>query len=252
VTDPARPVEAAHVAAAQETLILRRDTHLDSLVDKLHEPRVLRIIEPLLSGETLAPDVLNDDLLYVRDLGLVTTDPAVRIANPIYEEVIPRSLTYVMQRTIGHDASWYQRPDGSLDMPALLRAFQEFFAEHSEPWLERFDYKEAGPHLILMAFLQRIVNGGGRIRREFAVASGRADLLVEWREHRYALELKVRRGERTIAQGVAQLSGYLTRLGLDEGYLVVFDRRPSVSWDEKIYDREIEGPGSRRIHLFGA
>lgn len=252
VPDRAWPIGTSHVVAAREALILRRDTHLDSLVDKLHEPRVRRIIEPILIGETLAPDVMNDDLLYVRDLGLVTTEPAVRIANPLYEEVIPRSLTYVMQRSLGQDASWYQRPDGSLDMAALLRSFQEFFAEHSEPWLERFDYKEAGPHLILMAFLQRVVNGGGRIQREFAIASGRADVVVEWRGARYALELKVRRSDRTLAQGIAQLARYLERLRLDEGYLILFDRRAGVSWDEKIYERDLDAPGGRQIHLFGA
>ncbi|MBI4026212.1 MAG: hypothetical protein HY360_14590 [Verrucomicrobia bacterium] len=35
-------------------------------------------------------------------------------------------------------------------------------------WRERFDYKEAAPHLVLMAFLQRVLNGGNRIVREMA------------------------------------------------------------------------------------
>jgi RecB family endonuclease NucS len=134
---------------------------------------------------------------------------------------------------------------------ALLRSFQAFFAENSEAWLGRFDYKEAGPHLILMAFLQRVVNGGGMIRREFAVGSGRADLLLEWKSKRYALELKLRRSERTLAQGIEQLSRYLGRLGLEEGYLIVFDRREGVRWDDKLYEREMPGEGGRRIVVFG-
>ncbi|HSO00749.1 MAG TPA: hypothetical protein VLS89_20795, partial [Candidatus Nanopelagicales bacterium] len=252
VPDRSQPITAAHVDAAREALILRRDTHLDSLVDKLREERVRRVIEPILAGEVLASDVLNDDLMYVRDLGLVRTEPSVRIANPIYQEIIPRSLTYVLQRTMSAEASWYTRPDGSLDMRALLRAFQEFFAEHSEAWLERYDYKEAGPHLILMAFLQRVVNGGGQIQREMAIGSGRVDLVVGWRGYRYAIELKVRRGERTLGQGIQQLSAYLARLGLDEGYLVLFDRRADVRWEEKLYEREVEGVGGKRIVVFGA
>ena len=83
--------------------------------------------------------------------------PAKRVwyplASDIYQEIIPRSLTWVMQVNIAHESSWYTRPDGSLDMRALLRAFQEFFAEHSESWLGRYEYREAGPHLLLMAFL---------------------------------------------------------------------------------------------------
>ena len=35
---------------AREVLILRRETHLDQLADTLREPRVRRVIEPLLSG----------------------------------------------------------------------------------------------------------------------------------------------------------------------------------------------------------
>lgn len=252
VPDRAQPITAAHVDAAREALILKRDTHLDSLVDKLREPRVRRVIEPILAGTTMAAETYNDDLIYVRDLGLVATAPNVRIANPIYQEIIPRSLTFIMQVNVVQEAAWYTLPDGSLDMRALLRAFQEFFAEHSESWLERYDYKEAGPHLILMAFLQRIVNGGGQIRREMAIGSGRVDLCVTWHGHRYAIELKIRRGERTLKQGVTQLSRYLDRLGLPEGYLVLFDRRPEVSWDEKLYEKETDGEGGKRIVVFGA
>ena len=52
-------------------------------------------------------------------------------------------------------------------MDALLADFQAFFREHSEHWQGRFAYAEAGPQLLLQAFLQRIVNGGGRIEREY-------------------------------------------------------------------------------------
>ncbi|HPY60836.1 MAG: hypothetical protein BWY45_03118 [Euryarchaeota archaeon ADurb.Bin294] len=54
-------------------------------------------------------------------------------------------------------------------MKRLLQEFQQFFREHSEIWLERFSYREAGPQLLLQAFLQRIVNGGGRITREYRI-----------------------------------------------------------------------------------
>jgi hypothetical protein len=252
VPDPAQAITAADVTAATEVLIQRRDTHLDSLVDKLHEPRVRRIIEPILAGTTIAMDAYNDDLLYAKDLGLVEAEPTVRIANPIYQEIIPRALMYLMQVNISEGAASFSRKDGSLDVRALLRAFQAFFAEHSEAWLGRFDYQEAGPHLILMAFLQRVVNGGGAIRREFAVGSGRVDLLVEWKGQRDAIELKVRRGDKTEAQGLQQLSRYLDRLGLDEGFLVLFDQRKDVSWDDKLFEREVPGDKGKRIVVMGA
>jgi hypothetical protein len=49
-------------------------------------------------------------------------------------------------------------PDHRLDMDKLMKAFQVFFREHSAHWLERFQYREAGPQLLLQAFLQRILN----------------------------------------------------------------------------------------------
>ena len=94
--DRSRPVTAEAIGAAREQLILRRETHLDQLADKLQEERVRRVIEPLLSaGERSAFSAR--DLEYARDLGLVAPDDPLRIANPIYAEVVPRELTSAAQ-----------------------------------------------------------------------------------------------------------------------------------------------------------
>ncbi|WP_449571526.1 hypothetical protein [Methanospirillum sp.] len=61
------------------------------------------------------------------------------------------------------------RPDGRLDTRYLFTAFQQFYRENSGIWLEIAQYREAGPQLLLMAFLQRVVNGGGRIEREYGL-----------------------------------------------------------------------------------
>jgi hypothetical protein len=232
-------------------LIQRRDTHLDSLAERLREPRIRRIIEPMLIGGYTPMDIMNDDLVYARDMGLITERPVLRIANAIYRELVPRALTFAMQANLPHQPAWFIRPDGTLDMPGLLRAFQRFFAENSEAWLGRYDYHEAGPHLMLMAFLQRIVNGGGSIQREFALGSGRADLLVGYHGERFALELKVKKSERTLQEGIEQLGRYLDLLGVKEGYLILFDRGDSP-FQEKIYESTAEAPAGRRIHVFGA
>ena len=111
------------------------------------------MIEPILAGDA-SPDLIpTDDIQYVNDLGLIRTQGQLAIANRIYQEIIPRELTYSTQLTIAHQPAWYIRAeDGRLDMPKLLTAFQQFFREHSEHWIERFDYKEAGPQLLLQAF----------------------------------------------------------------------------------------------------
>ena len=177
--DRSRAVTADDVYEAQEHLILSRQVHLDQLADKLREDRVRRVVEPLLSGgdEWAFSD---RDLEYVRDLGLIARDAPPRIANPIYAEIVPRELTWASQARLIEDTVWYVDADGGRNVDKLLGAFQAFFREHSEHWLGRFDYAEAGPQLILQAFLQRVVNGGGRIEGEYGLGRGRTDLLIVW------------------------------------------------------------------------
>ena len=104
-----------------------------------------------------------------------------RIANPIYAEVVPRHLNYAVQAGLPQEMAWYVGADGALDVEGLVAAFQAFFREHSEYWVQRFEqYREAGPQLLLQAHLQRVVNGGGRIEREYALGRGRTDLLIVW------------------------------------------------------------------------
>ncbi len=250
--DRARPITAEAIVAAQERLILRRDTHIDDLAHKLREERVRRVVEPILTG---AAEIAcsDEDLAYVRDLGLVAQPDGgpPRIANPIYAEVVPRHLNYAVQETLPQRMAWYVDADEGLDVDGLIAAFQEFFREHSEHWVQRFEqYHEAGPQLLLQAHLQRVVNGGGRIEREYALGRGRTDLLIVWpqggRERRFVVECKVlRKGlERTIAEGVEQTRGYVDRCGAEAGHLIVFDRAPDRPWADKIFRRATAGAGA--------
>ncbi|NJL27603.1 MAG: AAA family ATPase [Thermoanaerobaculia bacterium] len=229
--DRSQPITPDQVEQAKEALILRRDTHLDSLVDRLREPRVQRVIEPILAGELLAPDTLADDLQFCLDLGLVASAPTgLEIANPIYREVIPRALAWVVQDTLPLARTSFLKADGDLDFDRLLTEFRAFWCEHAEHYLERQPYSEAAAQLVFMAYLQRVVNGGGQIEREYGVGRGRIDLHIRWPHRtgtkRWAIELKVRRGTTDPrSAGLEQLGGYLDRLGLDRGTLVIFDAR---------------------------
>lgn len=96
VSDRGVPVEPIHIERAKEILIARRHTHLDSLIGRLREPRVRSVLEPILAGEFLPPDLPEDDIQLSKDLGLVASGPrGLEIANPIYGEIIPRALAWV-------------------------------------------------------------------------------------------------------------------------------------------------------------
>ena len=242
-------VTASAIIEAKEQLILRRETHLEQLTDKLKEERVRRIVEPLLSGGE-ERHFTDRDLEYVRDLGLVAQDRPLRIANPIYAEVVPRELTWVVQEEFDQETAWYVHADGSLDVVELLTAFQTFFREHSEHWVKRFAYREAGPQLLLQAFLQRIVNSGGRIEREYGLGKMRTDLLIVWpqgeRTRKFVIECKVlhRSLEQTLAEGLEQTAEYMDRCDAEAGHLVVFDRREGRRWADKVFrDRRASDSG---------
>jgi hypothetical protein len=246
VRDRGVPITEAHVDAAKETLILERRSHIDSLIARLREPRVRRILEPMLVGDRLPADLLDDDLSYVVGLGLVAVrNRFAEIANPIYREVIPRALTYVQQVSIAEEPAWYVRPDGGLDVEKLVRAFQTFWRKDGHLAAEGFAYREAGPHLMLMAFLQRIVNGGGRIEREYGLGRGALDLMIFWRAERHAIEVKLRRDTETEAEALDQIARYLDHAGLAEGWLVLFDLRKELPWSEKLTLRDLPHAGKR-------
>ena len=244
--DRSQPITSERVRKAKEALILRRVTHLDQLADKLREARVRRVVEPMLRGVEMGEAATLDDVQYTVDLGLVRRGAnGPQIANPIYREVIPRELTMIMQMNLEavQTQAWYIDPDGRLNLPKLLAAFQHFFRENSEIWLERFAYREAGPQLLMQAFLQRIINGGGRVDREYGLGRRRTDLCVLWNHpggvQRGVIELKLLHHSlaRTLAEGLEQTWRYADTNAAEEAHLIIFDRTPDKPWDEKIWQR---------------
>jgi len=172
-----RSISERDVFQAREALILSRETHLDQLADKLREPRVRRVIEPLLSGDDAA-----------------------------------------------------------------------------------YSGRDFGPQLVLQAFLHRVVNGEGRIEREYALGSRRVDLLVIWpggegRAGRFVVECKlVKDGgshARAVEQGLEQTAAYMDLSDADAGHLVIFDMREARTWAEKIYREERRRNGTT-ITVWGA
>ena len=239
---------------AREKPIQSRATHLDQLTDKLREERVYNVIAPIIANSQTQTLNINDaDLEYVSDLGLIVRKPNIHISNDIYKEVIPRELTIAKQQTIpNQEQIWYINPNNTINTKKLLLEFQDFFRINGDSWIEKFQYKEAGPQLVLQAFLQRIINGGGRISREYALGRQRTDIFIEWptteqgffgEMQKIVIETKILYSnlEATIQEGIIQTKEYMDYVNSHEGVLIVFDRDFNKSWDEKIYVKEIDG-----------
>ncbi|MCU0285288.1 MAG: AAA-like domain-containing protein [Acidobacteria bacterium] len=249
-------ITANMIEQAQENLILRRETHLDQLTDKLKEDRVKRVMIPILVSTEEITKIPDDDIDYVVDLGLIKRKPQLAIANRIYQEIIPRQLTNSAQAVIVQEASWYLGEDGRLDMDKLLTAFQEFFREHFESWVDGYEYAEAGPQLLLQAFLQRIVNGGGRVEREYGLGRRRTDLLLLWPykngKQKVVIELKLLYGslESTIEKGLEQTWAYMDQCGAAEGYLLLFNRTKKKAWKDKVF-KKVKSFKNTKISVYG-
>ncbi|GGK62308.1 hypothetical protein Sme01_04280 [Sphaerisporangium melleum] len=253
-------ITIGQVEEAKERLIRKRATHLDALVARLRELRVERVIEPILAGTW--PDIdtsFDDDVSYVHDLGLIRGTRELEIANPIYREVLLRVLGHRTERFVQADPRSFVLPDGRFDMPRLLEEFVVFWREHGEVLIRQEGYHEAACQIILMAFLHRLVNGGGQLDREYAAGTKRLDVLVRWpftdseggrHLQREAMELKVwRAGENDpMPDGLAQLDRYLDRLTLTTGSLVIFDRRPEAPpWKERGGFDQATTPSGRQV-----
>ncbi len=254
-TNRTETVTAADIERARSILVERQDTHLDSLADRLRDPRVRAVIEPMIQGENLS-SMPPDDLQFVIDLGLVreTADGAVEVANPIYREIIARQLTVTMRASLPKITPTWPDAEGRINFTKLLDVFSNFWLGHGEALLGSSPYNEAAPHLVLMAFLQRGVNGGGRIDREYAIGAKRLDLCVEYRGEKLGIEVKTWResdkARDPTIEGLPQLDGDLARIGTDRGWLVLFDQRKKiVPLPERLKREHITTEGGRLVEI---
>ncbi len=256
VIDESIAITAQDISTAKEILIKRQDTHLDSLAERLRENRVKAIIEPILAGLELG-NVPNDDIQFLIDLGLCKMDAlgGLAIANPIYREVLPRVLTVTPMASLPQIAPSWLTSEGKLDTSALLDAFLAFWLQHGEPLLKSASYPEIAPHLVLMAFLHRVINGGGSLEREYAIGRDRMDLCLTYGAVTLGIELKVWRTRKVdpLTKGLVQLDEYLARLRQNTGWLVIFDRRDNaLELEERLITEIHTSPLGREIIVIRA
>ena len=117
------------------------------------------------------------------------------------------------------------------------KLFSHFGCNMANRYLKSASYPEIAPHLVLMAFLHRVINGGGTLEREYAIGRDRMDLCLRYGQVTLGIELKVWRPKKAdpLSKGLEQLDGYLARFGQDSGWLVIFDRRENaLEFEERL------------------
>jgi len=74
--------------------------------------------------------------------------------------------------------------------------------------------------------------------------------MILWKHERHAIEVKLRRDTETEQDALEQVTRYLDTCGLSEGWLVMFDLRKELSWEQKLFVREVEFEG-KRVRIVG-
>jgi hypothetical protein len=248
-----------HIEQAREQMIQTQETHFVNMEVCLRNTKIRHVIESIFIGNNnLEMSRTNPDVEQAIDLELVRLEEGVlAIANPIYREMLAREVTFGAHAMIPEPEWQWEKPDGSLDMDVLFREFQIFWRENSEVWEEKMNYTEAFPHLLLMAFLQRVLNGGGRIDREYAAGRGRMDLFIEYNDKFYIIEIKLiyekQLPDTVKIKGLEQIAKYRDIKAPDcPAYLVIFDRRDSaksLSWEQRISWQEETEPSGKIINV---
>lgn len=229
-----------HLHEAKEALILSRATHIDQLYYRLEDPRIRQIVIPMLLGED-SFHFPAADIEYARDLGLLHAESkTLQIANPLYKEILPREMTYVIQQTLTQEPKWYENSNGTLNYQKLMDEFMQFWREHGH---KEFYDREITPHVLFMAWLQRLVNGGGTVHREYALGRKRLDILVEFAGEKFVSEIKLYRGEKTLSDGLNQICEYLNQIGISKGYLMIFLNTMATDEDSRYRVETVEHLG---------
>jgi len=249
---------------AKEAMIQRLDCHVDPIIDTLREPGVRRYFEPTLLSQDWPGDYDMDDLRYVTEIGLIPEDRESRrgSANEMYHDVVPLALTKALrgklQDLVADDA--FRLADGRIDCRKMLEGFFAFYREQGDLLSGTLDYERAAPVLALQAWLLRVVNGSGKVEREYGSFRARVDLCAkcyyevdgERLEQRFVVESKMVDKHSDAAKltriGLEQTAAYADLCNADEAHLVLFDRRPRKA-AKRVFVKEAEH-GGRAITIW--
>jgi hypothetical protein len=256
--DHSKHVTGDIIDHAAAILIKRRDTHIDSLRERLKKPRVARVMDSVFAGTMSYKSVTDDDRRFCIDLGLVVANEKgkLRPSNAMYREVIGRLITDEIQDILVDTIPELPWTDGKVIFVSdILKEFQQFWRKGSLylPFRKKkftdHIYDDALYSFILEAFLQRLVNTKAVVIRELSIGCGAVDIGIIYNQRRYIIEVKLK-GEDSLKSSLVQLTRYLETNNEKEGWLVIFDRNRRKKWDQKItWDtKEYDG---RIIHVVG-
>ena len=235
----------ADVDKTFQLLLHRSLTNFDTLIKNLQEYSDLYDLVFSIVVDGIVMDYQEDspiiNLGTLHGIFAASEEGKLMIHNRIYRE---RIANYMISEwriaNLGRgkiDASefeaisQYQLPNKALDMQKILENFQIFMKKEYSG--KNREFLERDGRLIFLAFMKPILNGAGYGFKEPQISEEkRLDVVITYYQHHYVAELKIWRGPVAHEKGLGQLVDYLERLGLDTGYLLIFDTNKKKKWDK--------------------
>ncbi|MBU0764372.1 MAG: AAA family ATPase, partial [Bacteroidetes bacterium] len=232
--------EETNVTEAVNNMLGERNTNFDSLIKNIeNDEKLYYFIKRIIIDGDEVSFIVTDPLISLGETYgiLAEKNNRCQVHNRIYEQLL---YNHMMMR-VYHEKNVYNTSDYNfrdnfiinrkLDFEKLLSKFQLFMKEQYSEKDEKFI--ERNGRLIFLAFLKPVINGFGYDFKEVQISEEkRLDVVVTFCNTKYIVELKIWRGEKAHKKGLKQLSEYLGRQNLSQGYLVIFDKNKKKTWKQ--------------------
>ena len=225
------PITEEDVEKAIDILLYEENSHFDNITEKAKQYKET-FIDIVFDGVEYIPGDDEQSLLLTH--GLIKAEGKnIKVSNPIYKKRFTKTFFRESGAIVDVSVKGYFRPDGLLNMGAVLSDFEEYIIQIgvSAFYKSQKPYERTGQFL-LTAWLYQFVEGKkGELRYEVPSGLGRMDILLIYRGHKYIIETKINRshGNRALNKAIDQLcSKYLLTERANEGYVVVFDLKTMV------------------------
>ncbi len=246
-------IQMHHFNKAYKKILKERNTNISHLITNIRrDPRFEKLLMRITFYKERRHFILDDEIISeLATYGIIGEDDdgMCQILNPIYlhrilltfQPLINGLEDQYFAEDGGMDFSEYISPHGELQIRTLIDNFKDFIARAGYRILQVPDTpQEFVGQYLLFTYLDEFVNiVRAMMYLEVPVGRGRVDLIIRYNEHKYIIETKVWRTEKTYQAGKQQLAAYLELEGATEGFYIVFDyRENAISKSETdTYDR---------------
>jgi len=225
------PITAEDVEKAVEILLYEENSHFDNISEKAKQYKET-FINIVFDGVEYIPGDEEQSLLLTH--GLIKAEGKnIRVSNPVYKKRFTKTFFRESGAIVDVSVRGYFRPDGLLNMEAILSDFEEYIMQIGVNafYASQKPYEKTGQFLLTAWLYQFVEQGKGELSFEVSTGLGRIDILLIYQGRKYIVETKINRSsfERTAGKAIDQLcSKYLLTERANEGYVVIFDPKTTV------------------------